>query len=642
MNGRGMNVFIRSGQTAAATACRGQVMLRCGVVLCGAAGPRVGLLRVAAAWLLALMVAGCGGGSTSETGVGAASRDSQPAAAVDSPVNSGNVADRSAAGGLDASLPQAFAFELMGVDTGVDFEQTSGNSPDKPFPGANGTGCGLIDIDLDGRPDLVFANGAKFPIADGETETPDRIYRNRGGWRFSDVTAEVGLVNWGYSCGIATGDLNSDGFPDFYLTRYGVNQLWLSLGDGTYEEVGEEWGVADQRWGTGAAIFDFNRDGIADLYVCNYGQWDWESSLFCGDREKNVRIYCSPSHVPPQGDVFYRGDGSGAMLDVSEATGIALPERRGQGVLAADLNEDGLIDLYVANDIHPNSLFLNLGQRFQEQGELAGIAFDHLGQSQAGMGVAIGDINGDARPDLLVTNYQNEHNALYTSIGEEAWLETGVQSLPGALPWVGWGVVLADFDFDGGADVFVTNGHTDDNLADLSKEGEYLQPAGVWQKTATGFRLVRCRGEYFAEPHAGRGLAAGDLDGDFDADLVVSHQDGKPAILQNRSVDPPRQQLAVQVQLVGTRGHRDARGGVLTAISEAGMQTWFAAAGGSYASASDSQIVLSPAGDGAFDLRIRWPDGSREEFSGLSRGNRIAIVQAIDEAAGSRLIQLPR
>lgn len=597
-------------------------------------------VRVLAAVLLA--VAGCGGSESSQAGGGPQGDEPGKKQSSDDVASAAGPRVDPAESVLDVSLPEAFEFQLMGSETGVDFVQSSGNSPEKPFPGANGTGCGVIDLDLDGLPDLVFANGARFPIVEGETETPDRIFRNRGGWRFTDVTAELGLTNWGYSCGIATGDLNSDGFPDFYLTRYGTNQLWLSLGDGTYEEVAMAWGVADERWGTGAAIFDSNRDGIADLYVCNYGQWDWESSLFCGDREKNVRIYCSPSHVPPQGDAFYRGDGSGGMVDVSAATGIAEPARRGQGVLAADLNEDGLIDLYVANDIHPNSLFLNQGEHFAEQGELAGIAFDHLGQSQAGMGVAIGDINGDTRPDLLVTNYQNEHNALYSSLGDEAWLETGVQSLPGALPWVGWGVVIADFDFDGAADVFVTNGHTDDNLANLSKEGEYLQPAGVWQRWESGFRLVRSRGDYFSQPHSGRGLAAGDLDGDFDLDLVVNHQDGAAAILQNRSVAGERQAMALQLQLVGIRDHRDARGATVTASSDGGSETWFAAAGGSYASASDSQIVVCPAGDGLVDLSIRWPDGSREELSGLSRGNRIAIVQAGDPAKAARVVMLPR
>jgi len=542
---------------------------------------------------------------------------------------------------VDASLPQAFSFQLMTATAGIDFVQTSGNSPDKAFPGANGTGCGVVDVDQDGRPDLLFANGCDFPIQAEEKDSHDRLYRNLGGWRFQDVTQVSGLMNSGYSCGVATGDLNSDGFTDFYLTRYGVNQLWLSLGDGTYEEVSEPWGVDDDRWGTGAAIFDYDGDGTEDLYVCNYGEWTWETSLFCGDKEKNVRIYCSPSHVPPQQDVLYRGDGAGSMSDVSEAAGIAIHERRGQGVLAADLNEDGRIDLYVANDIHPNSLYLNQGGRFEDVGESTGTAFDHLGQSQAGMGLAIADINLDQRPDLLVTNYQNEHNAMYLSLGDDAWLETGVQALPGALPWVGWGAVFADFDLDGQTDVFVTNGHTDDNLADLSKEGEYLQPPGVWQNLGGRFRLVRCEGDYFSAGRAGRGLATADLDGDLDEDLVISQQDAAPALLQNESAAPNRTASALHLHLIGTRSSRNVRGTRVTCTSEDATGTWFTAAGGSYASASDVRVLVSLAGEQPITVSVRWPSGEEETFETLQRGTRAIVVQSSQATASSRVYVLP-
>jgi hypothetical protein len=529
--------------------------------------------------------------------------------------------------------------------SGIDFVQTSGDSPEKPFPAANGTGCGLLDVDLDGRLDVFFANGAKFPLSSEQPGPWDRLYRNAGGWKFTEITGVSGIGAPGYSCGVAVGDVDSDGFPDLYVTRYGRNQLYRNLGDGTFEECGGSWGAADGGWGTSAAIFDANTDGLADVYVCNYGVWTLETNPFCGDEGRKIRMFCSPRHVPPQPDVLLVNTGEGFEDRLGEL-GAGVEPGRGQGVLAGDFDGDGLTDLYVANDIHPNRLFMNGASGFEEVGEASGTAFDHLGQAQAGMGLAAADVEGDGRFEIFVTNYQNEHNALYLNLGERTFLEAGLTWIPeGSMPWVGWGTMLADFDSDGDADLLVTNGHTDNNLAELGKEGDYLQPPGIWRNEGGSFQLVLGAGDYFGERHCGRGLAGGDLDVDGDVDVVICHQDGAPELLRNDSAVVGAGYESLTIRLIGTRGIRDMTGATAE-LEESGVgasgerrQVEQLFGGGSYASASEQRLrFVRRSGEGGVRLRIRWPGGEESVIEDLPAGRMLSIVQGREAGADPRVL----
>ncbi|MFM7058279.1 MAG: FG-GAP repeat domain-containing protein [Planctomycetota bacterium] len=537
-----------------------------------------------------------------------------------------------------ASPPGPFRFASMNADAGIDFVQTSGDSADKPFPAANGTGCGVVDVDLDGHPDVYFANGATFPLNPQQPGPWDRLYRNRGHWKWTDITAVAGIGSPGYSCGIATGDVDSDGFPDVYVTRYGRNQLYRNLGDGTYEELAAELGADDDGWATSAAIFDANHDGLADIYVCNYGQWTFETSQYCGDKTRNLRMFCSPRHVPPQPDVLLVNNGQG-FTDQLQQLGASVAPGRGQGVLAGDFDGDALTDLYVANDIHPNFLLINSNNGFREIGEASGIAFDHLGQAQAGMGLAASDVDSDGRFELFVTNYQNEHNALYLNLGDQAFLEAGLTRIPeGSMPWVGWGNAFADFDLDGRADLIVTNGHTDNNLAEFGKEGDYLQPPGLWKNTGGTFQLAPGAGPYFTARHCGRGLASADLDGDTDTDVVVCHQDAPPELLRNDTPPSSSQLQPLMLRLIGTRVLRDPTGAVGVLQEPDRTQTEQIFAGGSYASASDRRLLFvrhSP--DSATRLTIRWPGGEESVIENLPPGQRFTIVQNANPEAAPRV-----
>lgn len=533
-----------------------------------------------------------------------------------------------------------FTFVAMRERSGIDFLQRSGNSPAKPFPAANGTGCAALDVDMDGQVDLCFANGADFPLRADATGPFDRLYRNLGDWRFGDISEVAGIGQAGYSCGLAVGDVDSDGFPDLYITRYGRNLLYRNHGDGTFTESAVAFGVADEHWGTSAAFGDVNHDGLLDLYVCNYGQWTWETSQYCGDEARGIRMFCSPTHVPPEADVLYENAGDGTFRDISESSGIRGVTGRGQGVLIADVDGDGRTDIYVANDIHPNFLFVGGEQGFQEIGEQSGMAFDHVGQAQAGMGLAIADVDGSGTLDLFVTNYQNEHNALYTNLGQRTFLETGLTTIPeGSLPWVGWGTSFADFDLDGWPDLIVTNGHTDDNLADLGREGQYQQPAGLWKNAGGQFQLVRGAGAYFRQQHVGRGLSTADLDNDGDGDVMISHQDAQPELLRNDSCPVDVLGRGIVLRLIGRRANRDAVAAVVTVEFGEQRRMFTVYGGGSYASAADRRLLIGLPGDDDVTLKIRWPDGVETVTQQLPRGERLVIVQEESESSAVRVLR---
>ena len=456
-----------------------------------------------------------------------------------------------------------FRFQSMRDQSGIDFVQVSGNSKDKPFPAANGTGAGVIDVDADGAPDLYFANGAAFPLDPNSPGPWDRLYRNHGQWKFRDISDVAGIGKPGYSCGVAVGDVDNDGFSDIYVNRYGVNLFYRNLGDGTFDECAAACGIDDPRWGTSATFADYNEDGLADLYVCNYGKWTWETNQFCGDRAKGIRMFCSPTHVEPDDDALFMNNGDGSFRDAAQEAGVRVPAGRGQGVIAGDFNDDSHVDLYVANDIHPNFLFLNIGARFEESADATGTALDHLGQAQAGMGIAAADVNADGRIDLFVTNYQNEHNALYLNLTNDTFLESGLTRIPeGSLPWVGWGVAISDIDLDGQPDILVTNGHTDDNLAQLGREGDYQQPPGLWRNLQGQFEMVTADGEYFSKTHVGRGLVSCDFDNDGDTDFAICHQDGSPELLSNQTVTTPGMK-SVSLLLRSHRGSRRVAGATI-------------------------------------------------------------------------------
>ncbi len=348
----------------------------------------------------------------------------------------------------------------------------------------------MLDYDGDGLLDLYFCTATLLPLGTAE-KGPNRLYKNLGGGKFQDVTEKSGLGYQGFCHAALAADIDNDGDTDVFLCNYGSNSLFLNNGDGTFKDVSKAAGIAKPGWSSSGAFLDYDNDGDLDLYVSNYGEWKYpEDSVFCGDLERKIRLYCSPRTIRTVKHFFYRNNGDGTFTDVYDKVILSYdPETKqlkprsdghGFGVVAADLNEDGKIDLYVANDMNPNFLFLNKGDgTFEDATEASGAAYDEKGQAQSGMGVDAEDFDGDGRPELFVTNFQNEYNTLYQNLGKGTFSDcTAYVGLAAdTTPWVGWGTSLSDFDNDGWPDNFVVNGHVDDNRKLLGENVDYEEPA---------------------------------------------------------------------------------------------------------------------------------------------------------------------
>ncbi|WP_165229982.1 CRTAC1 family protein [Aquisphaera insulae] len=510
--------------------------------------------------------------------------------------------------------------------SGIAFRHTSGNSPEKHFPTSNGSGVAMLDYDGDGLLDLYFASTRGFPLDAPGPSMGNRLYRNRGDGTFEDVTARAGVGYNGFCPGVAAGDVNNDGFPDLYLCNYGANVLYVNRGDGTFRAV-ERSGAECNAWSSSAAFLDYDGDGRLDLYVACYGRWSYdEPHEYCGDRARSIRMFCPPAMIPPDRHFLLRNRGDGTFEDATERAGILRKDGRGLGVVAADVNRDGRIDLYVANDGCPHFLFLNRGDgTFEDVTATSGAASNAAGRYQGGMGVDVEDLDGDGLPELFVTNYANEYNTLHRTTDGHGYQDISEAAgiVKDSMVEVGWGCSLSDLDNDGWPDMMVVNGHTDENLAELGREGVYEQPTRIWRNRGDGrFDLVADPGPFFRVGHVGRGAAFGDLDNDGDIDVVFSRMDNLPAVLLNES--PPRGWI--RLELVGTASNRQAIGAAVEVVLDGRTLHRQVKGGGSYASANDPRLLI---GVGPVErinrVEIRWPSGRRStlERPELSRTHRI-------------------
>jgi hypothetical protein len=541
-----------------------------------------------------------------------------------------------------------FRFTEIGRAAGIDFVHVSGMTEAKHFPTAYGSGVATFDFDNDGKLDLYFATMTFLPPGTIKSG-PNRIYRNLGDNHFVDVTRSSGLGYEGFSHAIVVGDIDNDGDQDVFLCNYGSNVLYLNNGNGTFQDISARARIDRRGWSTGGAFLDYDNDGDLDLYVANYGSWklpdddrrcDGARGLFAKNPVPKLRVYCSPKSISPARHVLYRNNGDTTFTDVTEAAGVARTDGRGLGVAAADLNNDGRIDLYVTNDLCPNFVYLNRGDgTFDDVTESSGAGYGPNGQTRAGMGVDTEDVNGDGLTDVLVTNFWNEALALFTNLGRGMFQDRARTSglWHDSVLWVGWGCALADFDNDGWPDCFVANGHFDDNLERLGYETPYAEPA-LLHRNVDGkkFQLAtRQAGAYFDSDHVARGVAYGDLDNDGDIDLVVSHMDGPPALLRN---DTPSRRHWIRVCLEGTRSNRDAVGARIEVV--AGDRTIIRQrkGGTSFASAHDPRLVIG-VGDAvvARQVTIRWPSGMVNQYAELPVGTSFLLREG-----AKRPVVLPR
>ena len=485
---------------------------------------------------------------------------------------------------------------------GLDFVHVNGFSPGRRLVETMGSGGALVDYDRDGDLDLYMTQANALPKLD--PTTTDRLYRQDDG-RFVDVTEESGLGASAYGLGVVAGDFDGDGYQDLYVTNLGPNILYRNTGDGRFVDVTASAGVGCDLLSTSAAFADVDRDGDLDLYVCNYVVYSVETDVPCyfGD----MRIYCGPNEYVGIADVLYRNEGDGTFTDVTRAAGVYEPTTRGLGVVFADIDDDGWIDIYVANDMTRNLLFVN--QRdgtFVEEGILRGVAFNGDGIANGSMGVDAADYDNDGDIDLWMTNFSLEANCLLANDGEyfyDATFDVGIAE-PSFLA-LGFGTRFVDVDNDGWTDILVGNGHIWDNVDRIDDTLSYEQPVQLFQNTRGTFVDATHRAGLSEAKHVVRGMMFGDLDSDGDTDVILCRSNASAVVLRN---EVGQASNWVGLDLVTAAG-TPAIGARATVTAGGITQTREVASGASYLSGSDPRLVFGLGNAEAADVTVRWPDG---------------------------------
>jgi enediyne biosynthesis protein E4 len=518
--------------------------------------------------------------------------------------------------------------EVPAAVSGIHWVHTAGKSAAKHLPETSGAGCAFLDYDNDGWMDIYLVNSGRSEFYTPSQPLRNALYRNNRDGTFTDVTEKAGVAGGGYGMGVAVGDYNGDGFPDLYVTQFGRNILYRNNGDGTFTDVTEKAGVAAAGWSSSAVWFDYDNDGKLDLFVCQFAEFD--ASLGCGTDDAGVRHYCIPRIFKPRPSWLFHNNGDGTFTDVSEKTGIAAHLGKAWGVVATDLNNDGRMDLFVANDTVSNFLFMNRGGRFEETGLAADVAYSADGRARSGMGVDAADFDQDGWMDLFVANIDQEIFSLYRNNGDGTFEDVAMPAGIGmATRWMsGWGLKFFDYDNDGELDLILANGFPDDLIDQSSTLVRWKEPLLLFHREGKGFRDVSAEsGPVFAKSYAARGLALGDFDNDGRVDILISNNDGTPLLLKNHA---GAQNHWLGVKLVGRTCNRDAVGARITYQAGERTRSRMKVGGGSFLSAHDPRMVLGLGANAKIDwLEVRWPlpGGATERFTNLPLNRYITLVE---------------
>jgi hypothetical protein len=534
------------------------------------------------------------------------------------------------------SVPPAPAFPFTDVTaaSGIDFVHDSGAEGRRHYVETMAPGLALFDADLDGDLDLYVVDGGPLPGGRPRAPRGNRLFLNRGDGTFEDASDGSGAADAGYGMGVAIGDVDGDGDPDLYVLNYGPNALYENLGGGRFARRAA--GVEDPSWSVSGVFFDYDGDRDLDLYVANYLEYDVETERPC--HAGTLEIYCSPEQFPPAADRLYRNDGGWRFSDVSRAAGVAT-DTRGMGIVAGDLDGDGDQDLYVTNDRSPNLLYLNDGGPLREVAVESGVGYGATGMAEGGMGVVTGDLTGDGRPAIFLTNFQKEPNRLFVAGGDGFFDDRSNASGLGmaSRPVIGWGIAAADVEGDGDLDLAVANGHVFDNAAEFIPGSDFAIPDHLYRNDGSGrFELELFPGE----PQSSRGLASGDLDGDGDPDLAITACGGRLRLWRN---DADRPERFLLLRLAGRPPSTDAYGARVAARAGGREIRREVTSGGSYASQGDRRVTIGLGEAAAAErLAVRWPDGTVEEVAGEAGGQELVWRQGEGIVERRRLAPGPR
>ena len=516
------------------------------------------------------------------------------------------------------------------ASSGIHWAHVNGMSDERHLPETVGAGSAFFDFDDDGWMDIYLVNSGRSDFFEPDRELSNALYRNNGDGTFTDVTAAAGVQGGQFGMGAAAADFDADGDTDLYVTAYGRNQLFQNQRDGTFLEVAEKAGVDATGWFTDAVWFDYDNDSHLDLFVSGFISYSLEEAKYCGDNEAGRRHYCIPRSFRPTKCLLYRNNGDGTFTDVSEDAGIASVGSKAFGAVATDINRDGALDLFVANDTIQNFLFVNQGDgTFYEEGLLLGVAYSDAGTARSGMGVDATDYDGDGWQDLFVANIDQEMFSLYKNLDGADFVDASLEVRRETRLYSGWGLRFFDFDNDGDADLILANGHPDDMIGLFKPEVSYKQELLLFENRGADFANVSdTAGSVFEGEYPARGLAVGDYDNDGDGDVLVSNNGAAPLLLRN---DTERRNQWVGLRLMATESNPEGVGAVIAWKAGGLERSRLRTSGGSYLSSHDRREILGlgPASDAEW-IEIRWPSGTVDRLEGVTPGK----YHAVREGAG--------
>lgn len=521
--------------------------------------------------------------------------------------------------------PSTVTFTDITAATKIAFKHAGSPTSLKYLLEAMGGGVAIFDYDNDGRMDLFFTNGAflKDPMTKGmmpDKSDPkfwNRLYHQKADGTFEDVTERAGLKGEGFSMGVAAADYDNDGYVDLYVTGYGQNHLYRNNRDGTFADVTKKLGVAGDGWSTSAGWIDYDRDGRLDLFVARYLDWDFEKgAALCGDA-RGTRAYCHPENFKGATNILYHQKPDGSFEDVSVKAGIADPDGKALGIAFADFDNDGLMDIFVANDSVRQSLYHNKGDgRFEDIAVMAGAGYDEDGKTYAGMGVDAADYDNDGFADVFITTLSYQTYPLYHNNGDRSFTYATKQTAVGqiTLAYSGWGTHFIDADNDGLRDIFVAQSHVLDTIELSTGYLKYRQPPLLMRNMGKEFTNVSATaGPAFSLPIVARGAAFGDLNNDGQIDIVIGVLNGSPLVLRNNGT----KNHWVGIRLVGSKSSRDGLGArVIVSDSSGRRQIFDASTAGSYLSASDPRIIAGLGNASAVStIEVHWPSGRTQTIT---------------------------
>jgi hypothetical protein len=532
------------------------------------------------------------------------------------------------------SSPIAVHFTDIRKSAGITFVQDSTQTDEKYYLETMGTGVGWIDFNQDGLMDLFFVQSAATDAYKPSKPLRSALYRNNGDGTFTDVTEKAGVGGEGhYGQGVAVGDFDNDGFPDLYVTGYGRAILYHNNGDGTFTDVTSKAGVADEgQWSTSAGWFDYDKDGWLDLVVTNYIDWSPKNNIWCGERAPGYRSYCNPGNYRGQKTKLYHNNRDGTFTDVSDKSGVGLPESKGMGVVLADLNNDGWPDIAIANDTWPNFLFLNNHDgTFKDVSLISGLAASEDGRYEAGMGIDATDVDGDGLPDVYITHLDMELNRLYRNNGDGTFTDNTYASGIGAKAILLSGVAakFIDYDNDGWPDIVQANGAMVDNVSLYHSMVSYKEPLLMFHNLGNGHfeKSSDALGPDFNRPIAARGLATSDFLNNGSIGIAVNVRGDYPELLRN---DGGSANHWLEILLIGAKSNRDGIGSVLKLTSEGMVRVEQAMGGASYMSASDPRIHFGLGKRTTIEsLVITWPSGQVDKLTNVPIDKIVAVKEGV-------------